>query len=226
MWWVLPVYTLIVSGSALEEKCSLLSQSSYSWTQNQMPSLYAAQWAPSSANLFLSVSMARYYLAAQPTPCSVPFVSERQSWHAAVHQQFYPGFMTSLGRTVQNPPEISKSSTTVSPLGAIPDAVQCGVRWTQRPLPTTAMLWLELSNYMPLSCPHLPAHSLMYFSLVSCLSLQVSSTLSRLSFLDFSTMIWLFNVINVWRSTDCNWVMYQSWLFANFGLSTTSCKFI
>lgn len=141
-----------------------LSQSSYSWTQNQMPSLYAAQWAPSSANLFLSVSMARYYLAAQPTPCSVPFVSERQSWHAAVHQQFSPGFMTSLGRTVQNPPEISESSTTVSPLGTIPDAVQCGVRWTQRPLPTTAMLWLELSNYMPLSCPHLPAHSLVYFS--------------------------------------------------------------
>lgn len=166
MWWVLPVYTLTVSGSVLEAKYSLFSQSSYSWTQHRMPSLYVDDGLPAQLICFY-VSMSHYHTAAQPTPCNVLFVSERQCQCAAVHQQFSPGAMTSFGRTVQKPPEISESPTTISPLGAIPDVVQCGARWTQKPLPTTATLWLELSNYMPLSCPHLPAHSLLVF--LSCL---------------------------------------------------------
>lgn len=210
MGWVLPVYTLTICGSVLEAKYSLFSQSSYSWTQNQMPSLYVVRWAPSSANLFLSVSMAHYYLATQP-PCNVPFVSERQSWCAAIHQQFSPGFMTSFGN-----PQKSMKSMNLPQLSLLwePSLMWCSVgtdapRGPLQLQPCCDLSWATTCHFLVLICLLTVC---LYFSLVSCLSLQVSSTLSRLSFLDFSTVILLLNVINVWRSTDCNWAMYQSWL--------------
>lgn len=73
--------------------------------------------------------------------------------------------------------------------------------------------WATICHFLVLICLLTVC---LYFSLVSCLSLQVSSTLSRLSFLDFGTMGLLFNAINVWCSTNRKWVMYQSWPFVNF----------